>query len=44
MCSLVVDVTNVISEEVVNKLRLKVEPYSEPYDLAWINNTKLRFT
>ena len=47
ICSLMINTescTDVISEEAVKKLGLKVEPHSEPYDVAWITNTKLRVT
>lgn len=45
ICSMIIDTgscTNVISSDTVRQLGLKVEPHPEPYDLAWIDNTKLR--
>ncbi|GFY93836.1 phosphoglycerate mutase family protein [Actinidia rufa] len=45
VCSLVIDAgiwTNVVSEEAVKKLALKVEPHLEPYQVAWITNAKLK--
>lgn len=34
--------TNVVSEEAVKKLGLKIEPHQEPYHVSWITNTKLK--
>ena len=46
ICSLVIDTgscINAISEDAVQKLGLKVEPLLNPYYVAWVTNTKLKF-
>ncbi|KAL8105348.1 hypothetical protein AgCh_029224 [Apium graveolens] len=45
LCSLIIDTmccTNVISKEAICRLGLKVELHPEPYDITWIDDTKLR--